>query len=346
MRANTVQIGAPPGKRALRAADSSLVRRPARGMLCVMPPSRDHLDRLVRLRERFLAEPQPGRALPDYWRDARDLAAYDAVFGARIGWKWDAALAECRDRGLPYDGRGAVLDFGCGTGVAARAFVRHFGASEVACHDRSPAAMAFAVAALRREAPAVRARTLGDVGDARCDVLLVSHVLGELDANGEQRLRGLLARCRVVVLVEPGSRVVSRRLSALRDTLLGEFHPIAPCPHAAACPALARDDDWCHFFATPPPQVFTESDWVVTAKALGIDLRALPYSFVALARTPATAPPPPHRTLGRAELDKHSVRLQVCEPGALRRAVIEKRDDAATWRLLKKHPEALRTLPR
>ena len=83
-------------------------------------PAGSDLARITRLRELFLDEPRDRRALGDYWRDRADVAAYDAVLGARIGWKWDAALAECRDRGFARADDDLVLDFGCGAGVAAR----------------------------------------------------------------------------------------------------------------------------------------------------------------------------------------------------------------------------------
>jgi SAM-dependent methyltransferase len=310
-----------------------------------MPLPRELLTRLQRLREHFLDDARGERALADYWRDERDLAAYDAVFGARIGWKWDEALAECRDRGFARADDAVVLDFGCGSGVAARAFVRVFGAREVLVHDRSHAAAKFAASALRAAHPKLAVREVRDVGSLRPDVLLVSHVLGELDARGEAALRALIERSTRVLLVEPGSKAVARRLSALRDELLATFHVIAPCPHAQRCPALANGDDWCHFFAPPAPEVFTTSTWALAARELGIDLRALPYSFLAFAREPAAHEPPPHRVLGRANVGKHDAALQVCEANGLRTARITKRADPATWRALKKDPEALRTLP-
>lgn len=306
---------------------------------------RELLTRLQRLREHFLDDARGERALADYWRDERDLAAYDSVFGARIGWKWDAALAECRDRGFARADDAVVLDFGCGSGVAARAFVRDFGAREVLVHDRSRAAAKFAARALRAANPQLSVREVADVGALRPDVLLVSHVLGELDERGEAALRALIERSTRVVVVEPGSKTVARRLSALRDALLRTFHVVAPCPHAQRCPALANGDDWCHFFAPPPPEVFTTSTWAVAARELGIDLRALPYSFLALTRAPLAHEPPPHRTLGRADVGKHDATVQVCEANGLRRAVVTKRADPTTWRALKKDPAALRTLP-
>ncbi|MBX3464366.1 MAG: methyltransferase domain-containing protein [Planctomycetes bacterium] len=311
-----------------------------------MTLSRDDLGRLERLRALFLADRRAGEPLPDYWRDDGDLCSYDAVLGARIGWKWDAALAECRDRGFARADGDVVLDYGCGTGVAARRFVAAFGAREVLCHDRSRRAMAYASDRVRRSAPSVPARALPDVGSVAPDVLLVSHVLGELDAAGLRDLERCIARSRRVVVVEPGSQTVARALSALRDRLRTGFHVVAPCPHQDDCPALATGTDWCHFFAPPPSAVFTEGSWVRTNRALGIDARSLPYAFLCLVSGPAPAAPArAPRILGRPVLRPHSVRVQVCEPGRLRDVERPKRDDPTLWRTLKKAPESVRDLP-
>lgn len=310
-----------------------------------MTLSRADLDRIERLRALFLEERRDGAPLPDYWRDERDLAAYDAVLGARIGWKWNAVLRECRDRGFARADGDVVLDHGCGSGVAARAFVRVFGAKEVLCHDRSPRAMAFASRGVRGAAPAIAARAVADVSGLRPDVLLVSHVLGELDASAVRELERLIERSRRVILVEPGNRPVARALSALRDRLLGTFRVLAPCPHAAACPALTKRDDWCHFFAPPPPEVFTDGDWARTTKALGIDARALPYSFLCLVRDDTPTAPRPPRVLGRPTVRPHTARVQVCEAAGLRDVEIQKRADPTLWRALKKEPESIRDLP-
>lgn len=310
-----------------------------------MPPSRDLLIRLHRLRELFLDEDRGDAALPDYWRDPGDLRAYDRVLAARIGWKWDAALAECEARGWRHGDAATVVDFGCGTGIAAQRYTRWFGGELVLCHDRSVAAMQFAAKALVAADDRLRTRVAPDLEGIAPDVLLVSHVLGELDDRGHDLLRDVIARSRRVVLVEPGNQSTSRRLGALREQLLPEFQVVAPCPHAQACPALHRREDWCHFFAAPPPEVFTTGEWTVTARELGIDLRALPYSFLALDRTPAAAPAPTHRLLGRPHLGKHETCVQLCTAEGLRDERVAKRHDPVTFRTLKKAPETVRQLP-
>src|SRR6186713_2218329 len=79
-------------------------------------------DSLERLRAAFLA----GTAgASDYWQSEADLASYDATFAQRIGWKWDYVLMELQRRGWSPPG-GELLDWGCGSGIASRAFLDLF----------------------------------------------------------------------------------------------------------------------------------------------------------------------------------------------------------------------------
>ncbi len=305
-----------------------------------------NLARITRLRELFLEERRAKRALGDYWRDPKDIEAYDAVLAARIGWKWDAALAECADRGFARADGQVVLDYGCGSGIAARRFVEHFGAGELLVHDRSAHAMTFALKSHAEATPRIPAKRLPAVRDAAPDVLLVSHVLAELDQDGEDELRALISRSKRVLIVEPGNRRVARQLSQLRDEFLDTFYLQAPCPHQGTCPALTEANDWCHFFATPPPEVFTDGFWARVARELNIDLRSLPYAFLAMCRKDAGPAPPaledPERLLGRAEILKHFARVRCCSDRGLELIEITKRHETKIWRALKKRPEQVR----
>ncbi|MCK5942777.1 MAG: hypothetical protein KAI24_12445, partial [Planctomycetes bacterium] len=171
-----------------------------------------------------------------------------------------------------------------------------------------------------------------------------------LDDRGLTQLEQLIARSARVVIVESGNRPVARRLQQLRDRLRDGFGVVAPCPHAEACPALAADEDWCHFFATPPGEVFTDGDWVKAARSLGIDLRSLPYAFVALDRAltstggEASAPAPARRVLGRASISPVAATAQACTAGGLQTVEVHKRADAKLWRALKKNPHQAESL--
>jgi SAM-dependent methyltransferase len=338
--------GARPPVRSRRRGDPAVALARRAADTAAVPPSHDLLARIARLRELFLAEDRGG-ALADYWRSTADVAAYDAVLGARIGWKWDAALAECHDRGWARSDGELVVDFGCGSGVAARAYAQRFGAGRVRLVDRSRTAAEFATAALRAARPDVRAEAAIDVGGEPPDVLLVSHVLGELDAAGERQLEALARQSRRVVWLEPGSKAIARRLAAARDRLRDAFAVLAPCPHQDACPALRGAGDWCHFFAPPPPAVFTDGDWAHLSRALGIDLRALPYAFLALQKKAAAAPPAgrPHRLLGRADVGKHDAAQQACTATGLTTLRVTRRAQPDLWRECRKHPERRRELP-
>ena len=206
--------------------------------------------------------------------------------------------------------------------------------------------MTFAVKSLSLTAPTIKSRVLPDVSNASPDVLLVSHVIGELDEQGRDTLKALMQRSKRIIMVEPGNRLVSRRLSTMRDELLETFHVVAPCPHQGACPSLVDRNDWCHFFATPPAEVFTDGFWARIARELSIDLRSLPYAFLALVNkstgvTPA-APEEEERLLGRAEITKYVARMRSCSEDSLSFVEITKRHHAKLWRALKKRPEQIR----
>lgn len=79
---------------------------------------------LARLRDAFL---RGTAGQEDYWNSETDLVAYDATFAQRIGWKWDFVLEDLRQLGWSPP-PGELVDWGCGTGIAARACLDHFGA--------------------------------------------------------------------------------------------------------------------------------------------------------------------------------------------------------------------------
>ncbi len=305
------------------------------------PLSDDDVRILQGLREQYLARSEGGAPGPleQGWIGPRELELYDATFGARIGWKWRPVLDELRLRGAEPP-RGRVLDWGCGTGVAARAWIEAFGGEgcSVALYDRSPLAREFAAARLRERWPALEVTSLERAPTDAPDVLLVSHVLGELDEPAALELVELARRSRFVAWVEPGTRAVSRRLGAARDSLRADLGVIAPCPHGGPCGALAagRENDWCHHFAPPAAEAFTTPGWARFSRALGIDLRSLSFAFVVLARG-AQAPDDPRlvRILARPRVEKGRALLEACTSTGLRPLRLLERTDRALCRSLR-----------
>ncbi len=301
---------------------------------------------LDRLREAFLTG---SAATGPYWKSASDLASYDFTYGERIGWKWDHVLRELKLRGWSPSAR-TVLDWGCGSGVAARRVIEAFGPDQfdaLQLWDHSPAACDYAAEAATRAFPklAVSTVTPGFLASTEpIGLLLVSHVLNELSPESLAALRALVARAAAVLWVEPGTHAVSRSLGVLREEFRSQFTLIAPCTHQGPCPVLApgRECDWCHHFAPPPPEIFANSDWVKFGQRAGIDLRSLPYAFLALDRAPAVAPPAGwSRVIGRPEHFKPYARLLNCDATGLAELTLPKRADSALFKLLDRTKEPL-----
>lgn len=291
-------------------------------------------SKLRLLRESFLKqEPLPR----DYWKDPDVLEGYDQTFGARIGWKWAAVLEELAALGWAPPQGGTLVDWGCGTGVASRAFCRQFSESgaRVTLFDRSPEAMRFAQAALEREGHAAAAVTTRAPFKEPVDTVLLSHVLTELSDDMLAEVLPALQRARTIIWVEQGTPLASRRLMEVRERLRTAFHPWAPCSHYAVC-GMAQPENarhWCHHFAPVPTEVSRSAFWREAQKELGIDLRSLPLSYVVLSKDP---PPARHarRLIGRPRLYKGYLMMLVCAAEGVTEERLQKRDDKDLFKRL------------
>jgi len=291
------------------------------------------LKTLRELRERFLAG-TAGKA--DYWQSPEHLELYDTTFGERIGWKWDAVLAELRLRGWrPRSTR--VLDWGCGTGVAPRRVLAEWPQfSALALHDRSPRARFFSAEKARADFPQV-AVTWEPPVVTPGTLLLVSHVINELSPHDLDDLLALARGAGEVIWVEAGTHADSRRLIEVRERLLGDFTPVAPCTHAARCGLLTPENapHWCHHFATPPSAIFQDARWAEFAREIGIDLRSVPYSFLVLARAPAMTPGW-SRVIGRPREARGYARILSCQAEGVAEFMLQKRDAPELFRAARK----------
>ncbi len=297
---------------------------------------------LDRLRAGFL-EGRPTDA--PYWQSESDLAAYDLTYAERIGWKWDAVLRELAARKWRPQSR-SILDWGCGSGVAARRVLTAFGGDSLQLWDHSPLARSFAAKSVRAKFDGLEVVQDVDPSSNKepIGLLLVSHVLNELNPTQRDQLLALIARAQEVIWVEPGTHAVGRDLAGLRDKLKAGFSVVAPCPHSAPCGLFAenRERDWCHFFAPPPPALPADPRWVGFAQRAGVDLRSLPYSFLVLDRAPLAAPPPPDagRMIGRPSVMKPYARFLGCESEGLPLLELPKRVDGPMVKALGKNSPA------
>jgi hypothetical protein len=291
---------------------------------------------LERLRSAFLDGTAGAR---DYWRSDRDLESYDQTFGRRIRWKWDYVLKELQRRGWKPP-QGEAVDWGCGSGIAARAFLEHFGAeppSRLVLWDRSPVAMRFAARKTHEVFPTINL-WLDRPADHDFGTLLISHVLTELSDEQVQKLLGLAVHATSVIWVEPGTYAVSRRLIAAREHLRGTFQVVSPCTHQAGCGMLTPDNErhWCHHFAPPPPEVFMDGNWARFARLAGVDLRSLPVSFLVLDKRPQQIQSDVARVIGRPRVYKAHALVLGCDVRGINEHPYATRNQPEEFRRLKK----------
>jgi hypothetical protein len=286
---------------------------------------------------------QPDRA--DYWRTPAELENYNFTFAERIGWKWDTVLGELKTRGWAPPA-GTVLDWGCGTGVAGRRVVEAWpdAVRPLWLWDRSSLARQFAERQARAAFPKLETRTVSTMETA-ADLLVISHVINELSNEALRRLLALVEQAQAVLWVEPGAAPVSRQLIAVREKLMGRFHPIAPCTHAMPCGMLSAENarHWCHHFAKIPGFVHTSPGWRRFSTMLEIDLCTLPFSFLVLDRRPAIAKlanpdGEASRVIGWPRSYKGYTKVLSCQRTGVAEVTILKRDAPDLLKELKKHP--------
>lgn len=300
-----------------------------------MKLTKEEWQRLRELRKRFLEN-----ASENYWKDQRDLELYDLIYAARIGWKWDAVLKNLTDTGWHSEAL-QIIDWGCGTGIAARTVASWSGIQQIALVDQSLIAMAFAQKKLREEGCDVLSAFLPKKETST--LLLISHVVSELHEKELLELALFATTADEVIWVEPGSHELSRKLGSLRKLFLkAGHHLIAPCTHENACPMFQekQERDWCHFFATPPTEIFQSSLWHEASRELGIDLRSLPYSYLAFSRKKKMEnSTSAERLIGHPRSLKAHGKLFCCGASGLCERVLQKRDHPALFRSLIKNQE-------
>ena len=131
------------------------------------------------------------------------------------------------------------------------------------------------------------------------DLILLVNCLNELhrsshDAHGArvafmQHWLEALSESGTLMVIEPALRPVARQLHRVRDTLLqaGDCTIYSPCLHEAACPALIKEDDWCH-----EERPWAPPDWIIDLdRALGFIKDALKFSYLLLRKDGRTIVP-------------------------------------------------------
>ncbi|NTW48171.1 MAG: methyltransferase [Chlorobiales bacterium] len=299
----------------------------------------EKIDRkaLERLRTIFL---QGSAGATDYWQTESDLENYDITFAQRIRWKWNDVLAGLATHNWQPP-NGTLIDWGCGSGVASRAFLERFGTdtvSDVLLWDRSVLAMQVAEKKVSAGFPGVPVRRY-DGRSLEKSTVLISHVITELSPAQLAELLTIVQSAAAVLWVEPGAYEASRSLIEARTRLRQDFNVVAPCTHQQGCGMLEAQNvrHWCHHFADSPQEVFIDSAWARFAKTMGIDLRQLPLSYLVLDKRPVPKfPSGAVRVIGDARLYKAHALLLGCDGAGVREHRLTKRILPEQFRRLKK----------
>jgi ribosomal protein RSM22 (predicted rRNA methylase) len=305
---------------------------------------------LDRLRHTFIHQKNPETT--PYWTCERDLASYDMTFAERIGWKWDAVLSHLRALGWTPNATN-ILDWGCGTAIASRRVLSSFPKhswSNLTLWDHSALATQYAEKVLHDSFPDLSVTTassaIPDNWQEDQGLLLISHVINELTPSSRADLIELARQAQTILWVEPGTYDDSRSLISVREELSDDFTILAPCTHNATCGLLTSENErhWCHHFAKPPTEAFTNSDWAKFGQRMEIDLRHLPYSFLVLERTSARQRQRGlSRIIGTPRQYKGLAKILSCQEAGVSEFELQKRDNAKLWKELRKgHAGTLR----
>ncbi len=151
------------------------------------------------------------------------------------------------------------------------------------------------------------------------DLVLISYVLGEVDAEIPPRLLERAWKAAgILVIVEPGTPVGYRRVRAAEETLRTfGGHAIAPCPHEPPC--QISDDDWMHFSVRLPRNRVHR-----LAKGAELNYEDEKFTYLAEAREPVAKTYA--RILRHPQIRKGHIYLQLCTPDGVKTVVVSKRE--------------------
>jgi hypothetical protein len=207
----------------------------------------------------------------------------------------------------------------------------------ITLYDRSTVATRFAAKMIQAEHPGHTIACVRKQPQPEGPfLLLVSHVLSELDDPTLQSLTQLAQAARAVIWVEPGRSLESRRLSALRDQLRTQQKILGPCRHAAPCGALqpGAEKDWCHFFAPVPREVHQSAFWREFSKRMKVDLRSLPVAWLATVKDATLPQADEALILGRPRAFKGYCRWLACTEAGLCSGDFQKKYDSGIYETL------------
>ena len=222
----------------------------------------------------------------------------------------------------------SLLDAGSGPGTASWAAAALWpGLSKVTMLDSNRDFLGLAASLARRSPhPALRAPILetGDIAGtavlAPASLVIASYALAEIPDGAQATAVQALWRAAadMLVLIEPGTPAGFARLRRARRGLLADGAvPVAPCPHAAACPLTG--EDWCHFSVRLP-----RSRLHMHAKQARVPFEDERYAYLAVSRAGNASGRP--RILAPPTEAKPGITFKLCTAEGLETRHVARRD--------------------
>ena len=241
-----------------------------------------------------------------------------------------AALGEVK-RLRPDFAPSSLLDAGSGPGTASWAAVSAWpGLTHIAMLDtnREFLTLSGRLAAMGTHPALAAAKPHhGDLALAgtigRVSLVIAAYALAEIPDGAQAAAVTALwqATQDMLVLVEPGTPAGFARLRKARDRLLGAGAvPVAPCPHAGACPMAGAD--WCHFSVRLPRLRLH-----MHAKRARVPFEDEPYAYLAVSRVgKATGRP---RILAPPKESRPGITFKLCTEQGVETRHVARRDAPA-----------------
>lgn len=269
------------------------------------------------LSQRYRAELRDGRA---HLADALTARAYLAARLPATYAAVRAALDAVVERRPAFAPR-TLLDFGAGPGTVLWAARDCWADLDAAVLIEASSAIRALGAGFAPESGVVRVDWQSTLdGAATHDLVTIAYVLDEL---GPEQRAPLLDRLwsltgDTLLIVEPGTSAGWRRILDARTQLLkAGAHPIAPCPHAAACPLV--EPDWCHF-----SRRVARSRAHLSAKDAEVPWEDEKFVYLAVSREAAALPEA--RVIAQPRIGSGKAALKLCSAdGTARTELITRR---------------------
>lgn len=303
-------------------------------------PSQRWLRAAQELSERYRAERRGGEAA--LARGVDQALGYAALIMPATYAQVRGALAAIAAR-MPAWQPQRVLDLGSGPGTALWAVADQWPAAAMfAAYEREASLIALGQRLTRQASHALQTihweqrdlsqwrpaeAAAGRHEDGPFDLVIIAHVLNELEQGQRQRLIDLAwARTSGMLLViEPGTSQAFPIIQAARNQLLAAgARTVAPCPHDHPCPLSA---DFCHF-----PQRLSRPEFQKRARGAPSAWEDAKYSYAAMARM-APLHPSAARVIREPTFNKAYAEAIICQPSGV-----------GPYRALKRHKAAFRTV--